>query len=1179
MSNHTFSNEIGRSPLTELRQQIQHYHLADEAWVIDQIGSHSALTPSERSNIINRSVSLIEYIRHSGTPGMMDQFLSEYGLSTNEGIALMCLAESMLRVPDSGTIDTLINDKITPFDWANHLGKSEFSIINAATIGLLLTGKVLDDDNSSSIAGLLNRTVKRVGEPIVRTAVRQAMKEMGNQFVLGQTIEEALRRAKPEIDKGFLYSFDMLGEAALTEAGADAYLDSYARAIETISGSESKESVIGNPGISVKLSAIHPRFEYSQSDRLQKELVPRLTSLCKLAKKGGIPLTVDAEEANRLEPLLNVVEMTMRDNALADWDGFGVVIQAYGKRAIPVIDWLYRLTTELDRKITVRLVKGAYWDSEIKVAQILGSKDYPVFTSRTSTDISYVCCAKKLFEYHERIYPQFATHNAQTAATILELAKGRRFEFQRLHGMGERLHHHLLEDTDAPCRIYAPVGPHEDLLAYLVRRLLENGANSSFVNQINDKKLPSHTLASDPFNKLEANGTQRPSELPLPLEIFSPFRNAAIGWDLNSPQDIEDISQSRLAFDSHQWTGMGLIANGSEAQLELGKSFRVVNPANSEDILGEFYFAEPESIAKAIQEAKAWQETSPANRASTLRKAACALEANAGELFSLLCRESGKTLNDSIAELREAVDFLRYYANECGRYGDTPARGVICCISPWNFPLAIFIGQVSAALAAGNAVIAKPSELTPLIAQRAAELLIASGVPQRSLQLLHGDGKNVGQKIISNSRVAGVCFTGSTQTAHAINRTMADNLVADAMLIAETGGLNAAIIDSTALPEQAVRDTIASAFQSAGQRCSALRILYIQDDIAEALLELLFGAMDELKLADPKHLSTDVGPVISADAKNKIAAYIKTAKQSGQLLKELKSPDQGSFVGPAVVEVDGIGALSEEIFGPVLHVARFKAEEYEQILEDINQSGYGLTFGLHTRISQRADSLPTEIRVGNVYVNRNQIGAVVETQPFGGEGLSGTGPKAGGPHYLQRFYQSTRQKSPCPKNAKSVSTAELQAVLSDAGKHDLELLNSVDMPGPTGETNTLNLWPRGVVLCLGPTIEDAYFQAGEARSFGCPAVICAPSASGHWCVDGELKADQLSELTGFELVAFFGNDDEARKLRKVLSRFVGPLIPLAVSNDMHHFCVKERHSCINTTASGGNTTLLSATQS
>ena len=1160
------------------RKKVRDFHIADEAWVIEQLGSSDTLSKQQRENISERSVELIDHIRHSGKPGMMDQFLSEYGLSTNEGIALMCLAESMLRVPDSGTIDTLIDDKITPFDWAEHLGKSEFGIINAATIGLLLTGKVLDEDNSSSISGLLSRTVKRVGEPIVRTAVRQAMKEMGNQFVLGQTIQEALKRAKPEIDKGYLYSFDMLGEASLTAKGSDDYLESYSRAIEAISTDKPQESVIRRPGISVKLSAIHPRFEFSQAERLEKQLVPRLTSLCQLAKKCGIPLTVDAEEANRLDPLLDVIEMTLRDESLAGWDGFGIVIQAYGKRAVPVIEWLNTLAKELDRKVNVRLVKGAYWDAEIKTSQIIGAEDYPVFTSRAATDISFVCCAKKLFEYSDRLYPQFATHNAQTAATILELANGRRFEFQRLHGMGEKLHNHLLEDTDAPCRIYAPVGPHEDLLAYLVRRLLENGANSSFVNQINDKKLPSRSLALDPFSKLEENLIQRPTELPLPNRIYEPSRQDSKGWDMSSPVDIENIFKARSAYDATRWIASSLIANTKTANAESADLTIITNPANSNDEVGDVKMASRDELEFALAAANPWQDSTAAERAAKLRDGSNLLEENAAELFALLCRESGKTLSDAVAELREAVDFLRYYANQCEKYEGAPARGVICCISPWNFPLAIFMGQVAAALAAGNAVIAKPSELTPLIAFRATQLLLEAGIPPEVLQLVQGTGKDIGQYIVSDSRIAGVCFTGSTQTAQAINQAMAENLLPNSLLIAETGGLNAAIIDSTALPEQAVRDTVASAFQSAGQRCSALRVLYIQDDIADDLLETLYGAMDELTLGDPAKLSTDVGPVISPAAKEKIDAHIARAKKSGKLLKQLDCPKNGCFVGPAVIEVEGVQSLEEEIFGPVLHVARFKAQNFDQILEDVNNSGYGLTFGLHTRINQRADALPNQLHVGNIYINRNQIGAVVETQPFGGEGLSGTGPKAGGPHYVRRFYLPTRRSAPCPEEAKAVSTEDLQTVLASAANHPLELLYSQDMPGPTGESNTLNIWPRGVVLCLGPTAEDAYFQAGEARSFGCPAVICAPGATGPWCLDGEVKAEQLTNLEGFDVVAFFGSDDEATKLRKILASRDGRLIPLSVSDDMHHICIQERHTCVNTTASGGNTTLLSSTQ-
>ncbi len=1161
------------------RNKIQEYHLADEFWVLEQLGASSALSIQQRKRISERALELIEYIRYSGKPGMMDQFLSEYGLSTNEGIALMCLAESMLRVPDSATIDTLINDKITHFDWVDHLGKSEFGIINAATIGLLLAGRVLDEDNSSSITGLINRTVKRMGEPVVRTAVRQAMKEMGNQFVLGQTIQEALERAKPDIENGYLYSFDMLGEAALTQAAADAYFESYARAIEAISSDAPQESVIEQPGISVKLSAIHPRFEYSQAERLKRELVPRLISLCQLAKKGGIPLTVDAEEANRLEPFLDVVEMTLRDESLAGWDGFGVVIQAYGKRAVPVIEWLNMLAQELDRKVTVRLVKGAYWDAEIKTSQVIGAQDYPVFTSKTATDIAYVCCAKKLFEYSERIYPQFATHNAQTAATILELAGDSRFEFQRLHGMGERLHNHLIEDTAASCRIYAPVGPHEDLLAYLVRRLLENGANSSFVNQINDKKLPSVALAIDPFEKLEVKAMQRPGNLPLPTHIYQPSRLASRGWDTSSPTDVTNIEQNRSAFLGQVWTAHSILSKPPEQALVSPCLVKIVNPSLDEDIVGEVLMASREDLESALAMAKPWTESTANERASTLFSAADSLELNSAEFLALLCRESGKTLSDAVAELREAVDFLRYYGNQCQVYEGAPARGIICCISPWNFPLAIFTGQVAAALSAGNAVVAKPSELTPLIACRATELLLGAGVPADALQLVQGTGKDIGQYIVSDKRVAGVCFTGSTHTAQAINQAMAENLSPDALLIAETGGLNAAIIDSTALLEQAVRDTIVSAFQSAGQRCSSLRMLYVQEDIADDFLEMLCGAMDELVIGGPDALATDVGPVISQGAKEKIEAHIADAKVQGKLIKQLSAPTKGSFVGPAVIQIDGVQSLQEEIFGPVLHVARFDAKDFEQIIEGVNRSGYGLTFGLHTRISQRADSISQQLQVGNIYINRNQIGAVVETQPFGGEGMSGTGPKAGGPHYIRRFYQPKRRAGSCPKEARLISAKQVQVVLDDAMKHPLELLYSTEMPGPTGESNTLDVWPRGVVLCLGPTAEDAYFQAGAARSLGCPAVVCAPATSGHWCLDGELKADELADLEGVDVVAFFGTDKEASKVRKILANRKGRLIPLSVCDDMHHLCVLERHTCIDTTASGGNTTLLSSTQS
>jgi RHH-type proline utilization regulon transcriptional repressor/proline dehydrogenase/delta 1-pyrroline-5-carboxylate dehydrogenase len=1150
-------------------------HTADEREVIAAMVSAAGITPDQRQRAHGRAVQLIERIRGAGKPGLMEMFLAEYGLSTNEGIALMCLAEALLRVPDPGTIDELIEDKIAPYDWSEHAGKSGSALVNASTIGLMMTGRILDEDNSASVSGLLNRTVKRLGEPVVRVAVRRAMREMGNQFVLGQTIEEALKRGAEEVARGFRYSYDMLGEAALTKADADAYFEAYSHAIRTIGKNAKGDAVAERPGISVKLSALHPRFELAKQERLSAELAPRLNELARLAKSLNLGLNVDAEESQRLEVSLQVIRDAITDPELAGWDGFGVVVQAYQKRAAPVLDWLYGLASRLDRRIMVRLVKGAYWDSELKQSQVDGTEDYPVFTRRAATDVSYLCCAAKLLRMTDRIYPQFATHNAQTAATILELAAGRDdYEFQRLHGMGETLYHRLLEDG-ARCRIYAPVGPHKDLLAYLVRRLLENGANSSFVNKIVDPTITPAALAADPFESVAALRSPRPKALADPSDIFAPGRKASRGWDLANSAVLREIDRQRLPFHTQQWHVTPLVAGSYEGAGER----TLVNPARPDDTVGTALEASAEDVRSAIANAKRWDDVGVAQRAFVLRSAADLYENDAGELLGLLAREAGKGLPDAIAEIREAVDFLRYYAGRAEALGDNTARGVFACISPWNFPLAIFTGQIAAALAAGNAVVAKPAEATPLIAHAAVRLLHAAGVPRETLQLLPGDGPSVGSVLASDPRIGGVCFTGSTATAQRINQAMADKLSPAAPLIAETGGLNAGIVDSTALPEQAVRDVIASSFQSAGQRCSALRVLYLQEDVADVLLEMLFGAMDELSLGDPWALKTDIGPVISEDARAKIQGHVDRARDEGRLLKQLATPDDGYFVGPAVIEIGGIGELEEEIFGPVLHIVRFAADDFDKVIGDINATGYGLTFGLHTRIDDRVKSLSGAIHVGNVYINRNQIGAVVESQPFGGEGLSGTGPKAGGPNYLRRFIAPPAAPSAPGEDtgAARVDAGTVQKMIDAMDRPEPEPLEIHDMPGPTGESNTLAIWPRGLVLCLGPTLREATLQAGTARRMGCSALIVAPGAGAEAGIDGTLDLDALATLRGIAVVALWGDADAQRRARQVLASRDGPILPLVTQQDLESYCVHERHTCINTTAAGGNASLLATT--
>ncbi|MFT6435064.1 MAG: RHH-type proline utilization regulon transcriptional repressor/proline dehydrogenase [Candidatus Azotimanducaceae bacterium] len=1167
------------TPLTLLDDDelnsIRAMHVADEAEVLELLISSARIDSSQRWRIQDRAVSLIERMRSSSQPGLMEMFLAEYGLSTNEGIALMCLAEALLRVPDPGTIDALIEDKIAPYDWDKHFGHSGSSVVNASTVALMLTGRLLDEDNSSSVSGLLNRTVKRLGEPVVRMAVKQSMREMGNQFVLGQTIEQALKRGRGEMKRGFLYSYDMLGEAALTQADADEYYESYANAIHAIGKQAGDGPLIDQPGISVKLSALHPRFEYAKTQRLLKELAPRLNSLAKLAKKYNLGLNVDAEEARRVEPFLHVVKAALSDPKLAGWDGFGLVIQAYGKRAAPIIDWLYALATKLDRKVMVRLVKGAYWDSEIKQAQIDGASDYPVFTRRVATDISYTCCAARLLRMTDRIYPQFATHNGQTAAAILELATDpNAYEFQRLHGMGESLHNHLLEDEGARCRIYAPVGPHKDLLAYLVRRLLENGANSSFVNQVVDPRFSALALAADPFDSLPEIQTGLPNRLVASADIYAPDRVAAKGWDLQNNDVVRQIDLAREHYIDYQWHAEPIVAGEF-----IGKpSKQVYNPAVSADVVGTVIEATCEDCSQATDLANSWEHAGASERSFTLRRASELIEDSFGELIALLAREAGKTQVDAIAELREAVDFLRYYANQGDAQVDGEPRGIITCISPWNFPLAIFTGQIAAALAAGNGVLAKPAETTPLIAAAVVKLLHTAGVPRDVLQLLPGDGIEVGQALVSHPHIKGVCFTGSTVTAQAINRMMAEHLTPDATLIAETGGINAGVVDSTALPEQAVRDTLVSAFQSAGQRCSALRVLYVQEDVADGFLEMLSGAMDELELGNPWALETDIGPIISKQAQQDIQTYIDTARKEGRLLKQLATPAEGNFVGPAIIEVNGIEDLDHEVFGPVLHVARFKAEHFDAVLDTINRRGFGLTFGLHTRIDERAKVISNRLQMGNIYVNRNQVGAVVESQPFGGEGLSGTGPKAGGPHYVPRFQQQERICSDAITGS-SVPLQQLQAGIDALYWHEPMPLDEQEMLGITGESNKLTLWPRGTVLCLGPTVQDALAQTGAARRMGCPALTVVPGAKGVDCIDGFLDRADLTQLQGIEVVALWSHDDDLRAARKALAARPGKILPLVANEYLESYCRLERHTCIDTTAAGGNASLLASVES
>ncbi|MCB1971033.1 MAG: bifunctional proline dehydrogenase/L-glutamate gamma-semialdehyde dehydrogenase PutA [Geminicoccaceae bacterium] len=1173
--------------LETIRERMRKASLAPEAEVLDRLVMLADLRPAARADISKSAEELVEAVRQSSDPGLMETLLAEYGLSTREGVALMCLAEALLRVPDAETIDALIEDKIAPSDWGSHLGHSSSSLVNASTWALLITGKVLHDDREEGIAGALRGAIRRLGEPVIRKAVGQAMRELGGQFVLGRTIEEAMKRAADLEKRGYTHSYDMLGEAARTEADAKRYHLAYSRSITALEPACIHKEIPDNPGISVKLSALHPRYEFAKRETMLPELVARARSLALLAQSAGIGLNIDAEEADRLDLSLDVIEAIVADPSLRHWRGLGVVVQAFGRRAVDVIEWLHALAEKHDRRIMIRLVKGAYWDTEIKRGQVLGLESYPVFTRKPWSDISYIACARLLLSRTDRIYPQFATHNAHSIAAVLHLSNmlgigHDRFEFQRLHGMGETLHETVRKRERTRCRIYAPVGAHHDLLAYLVRRLLENGANSSFVNQIVNESIPPARIAADPFAMLERHAGSIPNTLiRTPPMLYGKARRNAMGFDLADPVTIDTLDRTRAPFArGHQWHCGPLIADDA---VEGADRHDIVNPADPADVVGSVADAVPSDIERALAAAttarKSWADRTTGERAALLRRTADLYEEHAPELFAIAAREAGKTLLDAVGEIREAVDFLRYYANEAETAEPGPPRGVFVCISPWNFPLAIFTGQIAAALVTGNTVLAKPAEQTPLMAARAVSLMHEAGIPRDVLQLLPGDGARVGARLTADPRVDGICFTGSTDTARLIHRSMAENAPPGAPLIAETGGLNAMIVDSTALPEQAVRDIIASAFQSAGQRCSALRVLYLQRDISEKFLTMLYGAMDALDLGDPWSLATDIGPVIDREAHDTIANHIAAMEKNGRLLKRLDAPLQGHFVAPTVLRVDGISELEQEIFGPVLHVATFDADEINAVVDAVNAKGYGLTFGLHTRIDDRVQQIVDRIRAGNIYVNRNQIGAVVGSQPFGGEGLSGTGPKAGGPSYLQRFCGKSKVVADVAVG-KTVTGQQLKETLRGLTAPDQAAVEVLDMPGPTGESNRLSHYPRGIVLCLGPGASAARIQARMARQHGNRVLIVAEGAGPDDadCIDGTLDPVALADGEGIGAIISWADEPRQRAIRKALAARNGPIVPLVDSRNGEEMLSLERHLCIDTTAAGGNASLLASTE-
>lgn len=1260
------------NPVCPLRQKIRDFYRIDEDQAVDHILPQAEVNMRARSRAWERARNMVLQIRREQERhGGVDALLNEFSLSTAEGIVLMCLAEALLRVPDKDTQDELIRDKLSQGEWTPHLGNSDSLFVNVSAWGLLFTGNMVEyaDEKKKAQFGLLKKTVGRLGEPVIRKSMNIAMKVMGRQFVMGETIKAAVKRAKDKESQGYVYSYDMLGEGARTQADADRYYQSYESAIHVIGKAAAGKGPVKSPGISVKLSAIHPRYEFTHSERVLAEIPPKLKALCLLAKQYDIGLTVDAEESERLDISLDIIEAVFSDPDLGDWEGFGLAVQAYQKRAIHVIEWLRVLTQTVGRRLMVRLVKGAYWDSEIKHTQQMGLDEFPVFTRKSSTDVSYHACANKLLDYRDTIFPQFATHNAYTASVIIELAGGDTikngdagFEFQCLHGMGDSLYDQVVTEVGVQCRVYAPVGEHEDLLAYLVRRLLENGANSSFVNAIVNPDLPVESLLTDPVERTQRLKRKTNPHIVPAYAMFGEERPNSKGLDINDPQSL-----IHMQLDMNRWLDENLPVVGSGDDLT-----PIYNPANIAELVGQLnYQTKEQMLAKLdlVEHAFTdWSNTDVAERAAIINRIADALERHMPELIALCIKEAGKVTQDSVDEIREAVDFCRYYAAQAQTLAEDARlqpRGVILCISPWNFPLAIFLGQIVAALATGNTVLAKPAEQTSLIALHALNLMLSVGLPEGVVELIIAPGQGVGETLLPDHRIKAVMFTGSTQTGSLISKILAQRGAEQVPLIAETGGQNCMIVDSTALPEQVVDDVIASGFQSAGQRCSAMRVLYVHEKIADDVIRMITGALSELHVGNPAQLETDVGPVIDTKALNALNAhvdYMQTqidAKRASLVFEcELGTlPEQGHFFAPRLYEIDHIDVLKQEVFGPVVHVIRFKGNDLAGLVEQINSSGFGLTMGIHTRIESRAYELARLSRAGNVYINRNMIGAIVGVQPFGGRGLSGTGPKAGGPNYLPRLLQEVATPKPTVEVPDAIdpalvsddkASAEAQHFMTQA--HEVEAMwrltslndrismvrqllakistvDSVDefaddlnhtlaaardqlihiekrlskpleLPGPTGEYNALSYEPRGTLICFADkdvnfeywtlsivtalatgnvvvaVVSDIFYP--EALAFrdklvatGTNEAVLQVANLRH--LDALLKHEDLAG------VVVDSNTDRSAYIAAMLADRSGAILPVITAeynDNLIQRLVTEKTISIDTTASGGNTSLM-----
>jgi RHH-type proline utilization regulon transcriptional repressor/proline dehydrogenase/delta 1-pyrroline-5-carboxylate dehydrogenase len=1153
--------------------------------------------PSQPKDVQALATRLVEDLRSKRGSAGVEALIQEFSLSSQEGVALMCLAEALLRIPDRATRDALIRDKISHGDWRSHMGESSSLFVNAATWGLMLTGKLVSVNSEQSLSRALTRLIGKGGEPLIRKGVNIAMRMMGEQFVSGQTISSALANGRKFEEKGFRYSYDMLGEAATTAQDAERYFQSYQQAIHAIGKASQGRGIYEGPGISIKLSALHPRYSRAQRDRAMVELLPRLLDLARQARHYDIGLNIDAEEADRLELSLDLLEALCFDEELMGWNGIGFVVQGYQKRAPFVIDYLIDLAKRSNHRLMVRLVKGAYWDTEIKRAQIDGLEGYPVYTRKVHTDVSYLACARKLLSAPQAIYPQFATHNAQTLASIYHMAGQNyypgQYEFQCLHGMGEPLYDLVTGPVsqgklNRPCRIYAPVGTHETLLAYLVRRLLENGANTSFVNLIGDEDVSVATLVADPVAAAERiHPLGAPHEkIPLPKDIYvNAQRRNSMGLDLSNEQRLASLSAALLNSAAHEWRAMPMIADaGIEWNAE--KARPVKNPADHRDVVGHVLEATTSDVKQALDQAEhafgIWSATPVQERADCLLRTAQILEDELQLLMGLIVREAGKSLPNAIAEVREAVDFLRYYAKQISDdFSNDTHRplGPVVCISPWNFPLAIFMGQVSAALAAGNTVLAKPAEQTSLIAAAAVSALHRAGIPTGAVQLLPGQGETVGAELVASPKTRAVMFTGSTDVARLIAGQLAqrlDNHGHAIPLIAETGGQNALVVDSSALAEQVVLDVLNSAFDSAGQRCSALRLLCVQDDCADYVIGMLRGAARELRVDRPDKLSTDVGPVIDVDAQSVIQAHIRTMREAGHKVEQIDmspSARYGTFVPPTLIEINKVSELKREVFGPVLHVLRYKREQLNALIDAINATGYGLTFGVHTRLDETVEQVTQRIHAGNIYVNRNIVGAVVGVQPFGGEGLSGTGPKAGGPLYLRRLLAS--QPAGLPEG--------LQALVRSGDAQPLE--------GPTGESNTYLLKPRGAVLCNAVSAKGMQAQIEVCQLTGNRMLLIDTPAARDF-LNGlpaqqrsvcELVSDQGLEGRSFQAALFEGDSDALRTFNQQLAKRSGPIVLVqgltteeieAGISYRPERLLREVSVSVNTAAAGGNASLM-----